>query len=455
MNDSPITTKFACPRCDAPIHATKSGYECGGCDTQFPRLEDTPFLFAEPGVALDEWRQRYHSRQREIEHALVGLSASLAQSEADSPANARIQREHDALTAHQAELGALLAPLDVTSMAADHSSYLAMRTRLPDDQGLVTYYANLHRDWCWGDEENRLSCEQVAGALQETPVGEMLVLGAGGGRLAYDLHQMLDNPLTVALDFNPLLMLAGSALAGGKTLALHEFPIAPRRAEDVAVARQLEAPGKAREGLHWVLANVLRAPFKPASFDTLVTPWLCDVLDEPLHVQAQRWNRLLRKGGRWVWFGSHVFRSKRVEEQHSLEETMAIIEAAGFGDLTLEESDIPYMVSPANRHARQERIITLTMTKQADTETPARHVALPDWLVRGDLPVPTNQSFQSQGMASRIHAFFFSMIDGERSLEDMATLMEQENLMSKAEGIAALRNFMIRVLAESEGYSTF
>jgi hypothetical protein len=29
----------------------------------------------------------------------------------------------------------------------------------------MTYYNNLHRDWSWGDEENRLSLEAV-GALQ-------------------------------------------------------------------------------------------------------------------------------------------------------------------------------------------------------------------------------------------------------------------------------------------------
>ncbi|MEO0574016.1 MAG: hypothetical protein AAF004_01045 [Pseudomonadota bacterium] len=455
MLDHSLIELLACPRCDVALTESGNALHCKGCQTDYPLLEGIPFLFTEPGVALDEWRQRYHARLQEIEHRIAALSQALQVTDLIETTRQRMTHEHDALVLHRDELAELMQALETTSMAADHTTYLALRTRLPDDQGLITYYANLHRDWCWGDTENQQSAQLVIDAIGDNGPGDLLVLGAGGGRLAYDLHQAFDHERTVALDFNPLLMMSAGRLSGGARLTLHEFPIAPIDALDVAVARTLHAPEPARAGLHWVMANALRAPFSRHQFDTLVTPWLVDVVGESLAHQAQRWNQLLREGGQWIWFGSHAFRHADPASQLGIDESMQIIEPHGFSKPSLVEMDIPYMVSPANRHARSERVVVMTMTKTADVAAPARHVALPEWLVRNDMPVPPSESFQSQGMSSRIHGFFFSMVDGQRTLEDMAALMEQERLMPKAEGIAALRNFFIRALEESEGYSTF
>lgn len=445
---------LACPRCDTPLESVGEKWRCKGCKTQFPGLAGVPFLFAEPGVALDEWRARYHARLQEIAHRIQQCEQVEAREDLLPETTARLSHQREAQVAHIEELKALLEPLDVTRLTADHSTYLALRTRLPADQGLLTYYANLHRDWCWGNDENTQSVKLVHDALNGHDLDKLLVLGSGGGRLAYDLHQSGSHELTVAVDFNPLLVLAAEQLAHGRTLELHEFPIAPRTTADTAVPRTLKAPAVVRDGFCSVLANVLRAPFRPGSFNTLVTPWLVDVVDEPLSVQAARWNRLLAKGGKWVWFGSHAFRGASLAEQLSLEESQAVIQAQGFSAPEVTEADIPYMVSPANRHARTERVVVMSMTKLKNVPVPPRHVALPDWLVQSDLPVPARQSFQTQSMHTRIHAFILAMIDGKRSLDDMAALMEEQRLMPKAEAVDSLRNFLIRALESDEGYQT-
>ena len=118
--------------------------------------------------------------------------------------------------------------VDVQSLQGNHETYLALRTRLPVDQGLNTYYANIHRDWAWGDEENEASLKQVRAVLHDhAELGNVLVLGAGAGRLAYDVHTNIDCSSTVALDFNPLLLLVAQAVTEGEQLNLYEFPIAP------------------------------------------------------------------------------------------------------------------------------------------------------------------------------------------------------------------------------------
>jgi hypothetical protein len=126
------------------------------------------------------------------------------------------------------------------------------------------------------------------------------------------------------MDFNPLLILVANQMAKGDRLSMYEFPIAPKSLEDDAVLRKLSAPERAGENFHLVLGDALRAPFAAGSFDTVVTPWLIDIITEDLPVFAARINRLLRNNGRWVNFGSLAFSDPGRARRYSPEETKAI-----------------------------------------------------------------------------------------------------------------------------------
>lgn len=447
---SALLPVLACPRCDQPLQEEGEAMRCPGCRTVYPSLGGVPWLFADPDTALAEWRQRFDFALTDIARDERAAAAALEQGGLLPSTERRLRRQIEAWRAHAGELKALLAPLGAGASEATYETHLALRTRLPTEVGLTAYYSNIHRDWAWGDEENRQSLEAVAEALGSRAPGRMLVPGAGAGRLAYDLHQSLNPGLTVALDFNPLLVLAAAGLCAGETVPLHEFPIAPRRAEDVAVARELSAPEPARPGLHHVLASALRPPFADGVFDTLVTPWLVDVLPEDLALQAARWNRLLAAGGRWVWFGSAAFRTPSPAQNYSLEEALEIIAQNGFAEPSVAEREIPYMDSPASRHGRRESVVTVVAEKVSDTQRPPRHKALPDWLVVGAEPVPALENFRVQAVSTRVHAFIMSMIDGRRSIADMAKLMEEKRLMTRAEAENAIRGFFIRMYEDSQ-----
>ncbi|WP_405234199.1 hypothetical protein [Lentisalinibacter salinarum] len=449
-SDSALLSLLACPRCDRSLEADVDSLRCPGCATGFPSLDGVPWLFADPDTALAEWRQRFDFALTDIAKDEQAAVAALEKGGLLASTERRLRRQIEAWRAHADELKSLLAPLGAGVSEATYETHLALRTRLPTEVGLTAYYANVHRDWAWGDEENRQSLEAVAGALRGEAPGRMLVPGAGAGRLAYDLHQTLAPEVTVALDFNPLLVLAAAKLCAGETVSLHEFPIAPSRAGDVAAARELAAPEPARPGLRHVLASALRPPFRAGAFDTLVTPWLVDVLPEDLSVQAARWNRLLTAGGRWVWFGSAAFRTPSPARNYSLEEALEIIAMAGFGEPSVTEREIPYMDSPLSRHGRREQVVTVVAEKTAEAELPPRHKALPDWLVVGSEPVPALENFRMQAVSTRVHAFIMSMIDGRRSIADMAKLMEEKRLMTRAEAEGAIRGFFIRMLEDSQ-----
>ena len=151
--------------------------------------------------------------------------------------------------------------------------------------------------------------------------------------------------------------------------------------EDDAVLRQLSAPEAVDENFHLVLADALRPPFPDGVFDTVVTPWLIDIITEDLPIFAARINRLLKSQGRWVNFGSLAFASPRKARCYSPEEVKAIVGEQGFSDPYVSQATIPYMNSPASRHGRQERVFTFSAYKERDVDKPERHKALPDWLV--------------------------------------------------------------------------
>ena len=451
-------SKFlACPRCDkTPLNEKDGMVSCTACKIDFPSINGIPWMFAEPQATLGEWRGRLQFSLQKLSQESARLDAEIKNEDLRPLTKRRIERYKKATDSHRRSLQKILQPVDVQSLHGNHESYLALRTRLPPDQALNTYYANVHRDWSWGDEENKASLKQVRAVLHENAaLGSVLVLGAGAGRLAYDLHMQTDCTTTIAMDFNPMLLLISQAVTRGDSLKMYEFPIAPKSLEDDAVLRTLSAPEVAREGFHFVLGDALRPPFAAGSFDTVVTPWLIDIISEDLPILAARINGLLKPNGRWVNFGSLAFSHPDRARRYSPEETKAIVAENGFSDPYVSEATIPYMCSPASRHGRQERVFTFSAYKERDAEQPGRHRALPDWIVTGKEPVPLSPSFRSQAMSTQIYSFIMSLIDGRRTLKDMAIVLEKQKIMSREEAEPAIRSFLTKMYDDSQKQSGF
>ncbi len=430
---------------------------CAGCGSGFPVIGELPWLFPDPRQALAEWRGRCGLLTQHLASEAVALRAAVAGGALVDSTRRRLEHVANAHDGQIERLRALLAPLGLDQASIAETTHQALGTRLPTEQGLTNYYVNVHRDWCWGEQENRAALAEIAainrGSL--TGLGRTLVQGAGAGRLAYDLHNAGDAPLTVATDFNPLLLFVAREMFAGRTLALHEYPIAPRRLEDHAVLRTLSSPGAARAGLALVAADALQPPFADGAFDTVVTPWFIDIIGEPLSRVAARINLLLKPGGRWINFGSLAFARAAHAERPCLEEVRELLPQAGFGDFEVRETELPYMRSPASRHARVETTVTwLTIKSGAPAEMP-RQRELPEWLLQADRPVPRTGAFEMQAVSSRVHAFLLALINGERSMRDMARVLVEQRLMSPQEAEAAVRTFLTRLHEECEQRVTF
>ena len=402
-----------------------------------------PCLSTGATVSIGRWRNWNPNSARPL------LPDALA------PTRERLAHLREGLTQYQQQLTSILKPLK-PGQALARETHIAIGTQLPGHHNVTAYMQNVFRDWCWGDAENQqvsdylMSILQPALQAQQHPAPiKVLVLGAGAGRLAYDLHRHCNAGQTWALDSNPLLCLIGSAMAKGTQLALTEFPLAPVSAQDSAVLQTLQAP-QSVEGLRFVCADALNAPFSDAAFDLVVTPWLLDVIDAPLDSCVGAVAHLLKPDGLWLTHGSLAF-TGRAAIQYGPDEFAALSEKCGFKIHHSADQWLPYLHSPASRHHRQE--LTFTQLGQLHRAPNKRkrqpHNALPEWLTHSNRPVPLSDAFQTQIMSTRIHAFIMSLIDGNRSIADMAQVLEQQRLMPANDATQAIRQFLTRMLEEA------
>lgn len=432
-----------CPGCrGASLQKDEGDWSCPACGRSFPVTLGIPWLFREPARVIAEWRNRLAFYLGEL-----ALEQRIAESDLAAASRAstreRLRLLAQASAGQQRRVAELLAPLELVTGPSPEATQLAFATALPRNQTLGTYYPNLHRDWVWGEEENARSLEQVAQALGEIEGRRVLVLGAGAGRLAYDVHQSLKSALTVVLDINPLLLFTAQRMFAGDRIELYEFPLAPREPTDVAVLRVLSAPCASRAGLECVFADALDAPFAPGSFDAVLTPWLIDILDEDFARLPGRINRLLEKGGRWVSFGSLSFAQSRPARRYGIQEVRELIEAAGFKVHGVQEARIPYMQSPASRHGRLEGVLTIAADKHGDApEIPAegRERAFDP-----SLPVALGERMRQVALATRFQAFVLSLVDGQRSLADIADVVVEKRLLPPDQALAAVKSLIEQI----------
>jgi len=430
----------------------RAGWICGACSSGFPVIGEIPWLFPEPRQALADWRGRLGMLSQHLASEAAAMLSATAGKEAGQATRRRLEHVAAAYDDQVRRLAALLAPLGLDQSGMSEATHRGIGTRLPLEQGLTNYYVNLQRDWAWGEEENAAGLGEIVAVLggDARGLGRTLVQGAGAGRLAYDLHQRGDAPLTVATDFNPLLLFVAREMFAGRSLELYEFPIAPRNVEDHAVLRRLSSPSAGRAGLELMAADALQAPFADAAFDTVVTPWFVDIIGEPFARVAARVNLLLKPGGRWINSGSLSFSRAAHADRIGLEEALEIMPHAGFTDVRVREGTLPYMRSPASRHSRLESVVTWVARKSGPAAELPRARVLPDWLLQPDRPVPRTRAFEMQAISSRVHAFLLAMINGERSMRDMARMLVEQRLMSADEAEAQVSLFLTRLHEDSE-----
>ncbi len=372
----------------------------------------------EPALYQLDWLARTQEAKAMMDAALHGLGEEREREDLTARTRLRLLRLTAAVEAMRGAVGTLMAPLVDRD---DHLPFPLRPPRLGPEaaSSVLQQYENVFRDWAWGENEVQRQWDVLKPMLPTVGVRCVAVYGAGAGRLAAQLHEHVAPARTFALDINPLPLIIAGRITQGETLELPEFPVAPRDEEQVAVLHKLRAARPCPEGLTFVFADALTPPFAPASLDVVVTPWFIDTVGVELAVTLSAINRALRVGGHWLNLGPLLFNGS-TRGQHAIGEVLDIAAATGFEVLVHGQYDAPYFRSPHSASSRHEAQYWFSACKRADAVRPERPSRQPAWLRDTQLPVPTSQQISDLHRSSLFTMGVLSMVDGKRSIVDMA-----------------------------------
>jgi hypothetical protein len=457
---------LTCPACRSEVEELTlrgESLSCRQCGTRFPLYKSgavtIPWLYRDPDGALLEWRARFNSYLHTSTTEQQRLHAAAEDPRCSKVAAARIGALAKARETQRRQIFELLAPLGLDAPrnrpALDRSGLL--HAKLPRQQGLLSYYDNVFRDWAWNNGENEQLLECVARVLAPLPAyraGNVLTLGAGACRLPYDFHRRYRPELSIALDLNPLLVLFGSRVIQGHSVPFYEFPIAPLDRASFAVPWNCSAPEPLTAGtlasFCMVLGDATQPPLRPGGFDTVLTPWFIDIVAQDFVDCVRTMNRMLRSGGVWLNTGSLAFFHRNEAWCYSQEEVLELLTANGFEVVASERASVPYLQSPSSAHGRVERVFSFAARKVGAAALPKPTSYLPAWAREADRPVPDLDEFVVASAHFLLKAQVLGAIDGKRTIDEIALLVAKRYGLQRSEARGAVERILLEIFDTTE-----
>ncbi|VUD53387.1 hypothetical protein TDB9533_01824 [Thalassocella blandensis] len=414
--------------------------------TRYPVVGGVPWLLPNPQNSLLDWSGKLHHFAQVLAAEIKQLEHEL--SRVEGLTHDRLSRVLQGKQHFIRRVGELMMPVIATPQAPLRI-YDALRDRAPSAQNLLSYEANLYRDWVWGEEENQASLKILSDLCSEGQSRwRTLVLGAGAARLAVDLHEALNLPFTVATDINPLLMFAAKHILNGKDLDIYEFPLHPRTEQDVAVLHAIKGH-KVDQNFHLLFADATKPALAAHAFDCVVTPWLVDI--QPLEFSRfmRQLNHYVPIGASWVNFGSLVFNQQRDAFCYAIDEVKQIAAQQGFDILEISQHQMPYLKSPHNAGYRMETVWAWRAVKTQDVAAEASPQVLPGWLLDPQQAIPKAPYLEQFAFTYRIYAQLAAEVDGRTSIEKIGKKLAKQNKMNPEEGIQMVTNFFIDLYTQN------
>jgi ubiquinone/menaquinone biosynthesis C-methylase UbiE len=214
--------------------------------------------------------------------------------------------------------------------------------------------------------------------------------------------------------------------------------------KDYAVEQQckVESTNKQHE-FSFLLADALDVPLNGKIFDTVLTPWLIDIIPVDLKDFIPQVNRLLKAGGLWVNTGSLAFFHSNQQWNYSQEEMVDLLKKYGFCDIKVSRRKINYLNSPHSAHGRIENILSFSAKKKFGSLPVKKFNYLPEWINDFNLSIPNQAELMAASSKHLLQAQVLSAIDGERSIIKIAELVARQYEMSHDSAIAAVRQILI------------
>lgn len=409
---------------------------CLRCERRFPVLLGMPLITARPSEWLNRWRGGLGRFVEQLASTEKQLLIEFMDEALGQRARGRLKQVVSGLGLHREEVVELLAQIGVAPEALPAPEANADAQFSPE-----TYFTLIHRDYGWAPEvdEVQVSWERLLAVLpQGFELGKTLVLGAGTGRLAWQLATELGkgSPV-VAIDNNPLPFVVSALLLAGRPVTLTELPAHPRRSKAVTATRALACPCPTTTALSFVLADGLDPPVVRGKFDTVVMPWFVDQVPKDAARMPELANALLCEGGNFLVTGPFLYDTGRTKPalRYCADEFVEFVEKSGFCVTGASYLPEPYVASPLSTQGRIEHVLYMHAQKTASrtiSEVPAYLTAS-----GSDRPVPKAPGVDQASFPLDAVAAVAALIDGQRSVDQIARILIDRGVLGDDGSAAA------------------
>ncbi|HTV23267.1 MAG TPA: methyltransferase domain-containing protein, partial [Polyangiaceae bacterium] len=222
---------------------------------------------------------------------------------------------------------------------------------------------------------------------------------------------------------------------------LPEFPIGPHAVQDEVVFQSLRCDWKLDESFCFAFADALRPPFAPASFDTVLTSWVIDALDADLEQTMLAIGRVLRPHGTWINVGPLRFDGPLVAA-YSLDEVLEMARGCGFEVSTRFTHTVDYFHSPHSGTRRSETVFGFAARKATGVAAPLGDGVRAAWLIDPRQPVTLTAAAKALRKSSVMAIGVLALVDGERSLLDIAQALAAQWRLPPEALVDSLREFL-------------
>lgn len=425
---SQLINQFCCPKCFA---TSEDGFvfadlKCNRCTTDFFALGDIPCFFPAGIHQKTIWQ---HQTAMLLGNALQGLNnirESLARYDLSDTTRERLAEIYKANLINRDSIKSLF---EKKSIIPEHNEQLSNMN--PGDLG--EYFDLIFRDWAWDSvsspsNENHNAFLRIKSLLDKltTKPKRILVLGAGAGRLSWDLHNYLKPEFTLAVDSNPLLLAAADELIKQQnSLQFGEFKLFPQATFPTTQTQVITPPENAISNAdNWfpLGANVWNLPLLKGNFDLILTPWFIDVNGGDVRDLIGIIDNLLTQEGSWLNTGPLLFtRHLPLQLKYSHTEIKEFIELTNMELLEERIDQVPYLISPIEARLREEQVWSFIATNTKSSKLVPTPGILAPWLVMHHLPIP-HRHFTVVQPHPLIEAIV-AMVDGEKSVNSISAIL--------------------------------
>ncbi|NSL88339.1 methyltransferase domain-containing protein [Chitinophaga sp. Mgbs1] len=330
-NDPRRVTLFQCPVCGNPgglPEAVAGKICCSSCHTAFPLLQqEIPLLLKSPEAYLGNLCLLYEREQRELQERKAAVDNSkkihpYQHNRLDNIGKALEERISD-LSLLQQEV---MQHITITDILKEIGK---------DGQtGYIHDYSYLRRDWCRlpeGEAEIAHLLTVLAGEINtwHPTCEQLLVLGAGTGRIAWELTLHARQVFALDKSYSMISHFARILKEDFYFRYLSTKGISSSSGVVHLLRATLDRSDTARSNrIHCLVADAATLPFPDSSADVIVSVYFTDVI--PLHSYLAEIKRVLTPGGIFIHYGPLDYHFTDITQYLTPEEVHTAFLHAGF-----------------------------------------------------------------------------------------------------------------------------